>query len=98
MNYEQLANVIQGPIVTEKSHMQTDSNNTVVLQVKLNANKKQIKEAAEKFLDVKVLDVNTAKVKGKRKTFGRLEGKRPDWKKAYVKLAKDQDLSFTNMD
>lgn len=98
MSYEQLANVIQGPVVTEKSHLQTDDNNTVVLKVKLDSNKKQIKAAAEKFLGVKVLNVNTAKMKGKQKTFGRLQGRRSDWKKAYVKLAPGEDISFTNMD
>lgn len=98
MNYQELANVIQGPIVTEKSHMQTDDNNTVVLKVRPDANKKQIKEAAEKFLKVDVVNVNTVNVDGKRKSFGRLQGRRNDWKKAYVRLAPDQDITFTNVD
>lgn len=98
MNQEQLANVIKGPIVTEKTHIQTDDSNTVVLNVAPTANKKQIKKAAEQYLKVKVLNVNTAVMKGKRKTFGRLQGKRSDWKKAYIRLAPNEDVSFTNID
>jgi len=34
-------------------------------------------------------------VKGKRKTFQRVAGKRPDWKKAYVRLKPGHDIDFT---
>ncbi|MCA9846124.1 MAG: 50S ribosomal protein L23, partial [Dehalococcoidia bacterium] len=36
--------------------------------------------------DVKVADVNTMKMKGKNKRFGRRVTKQPDWKKAIVTL------------
>ena len=36
---------------------------------------------------VKVADVRTSIVMGKTKKAGRYQGKRPDWKKAWVRLA-----------
>jgi large subunit ribosomal protein L23 len=43
---------------------------------------------------VKVKAVNTLVVKGKNKRFGRSEGKRSDWKKAYVSLQQGFDIDF----
>ena len=52
------------------------------------ANKIEIAYAVEKIFSTKVEDVRIVNVLGKNKRVGRSEGKRPDWKKAYVKLAK----------
>jgi len=40
----------------------------------------------EALFKVKVASVRTENVHGKVKRVGRFEGKRPDWKKAYVTL------------
>ncbi len=80
--------IIKRPIITESS---TDlmANNEYVFEVSLKANKTQIKQAIEEIFDVKVERVNTMRVKGKKKRMGRHEGRRPDWKKAIVKLTED---------
>ena len=51
-----------------------------------DANKIQIKKAVEKLFSVKVVSVNTARVHGKFRRHGRAIARRPDWKKAFVKL------------
>ena len=60
--------------------------NTYVFEVHNEANKIQIRKAVERLFDVKVVSVNTARVHGKFRRHGRAIARRPDWKKAYVKL------------
>jgi len=48
----------------------------------------------EQLWDVKVKSVKTVNVKGKTKRFGRMEGRRSDWKKAYVSLQDGFDIDF----
>jgi len=38
--------------------------------------------------------VTVSRVKGKQKRFGRLMGRRNNWKKAYVRLAEGQEINF----
>ena len=68
--------------------------NAVVFEVAKSATKPLIKEAVETLFNVKVESVSTVNVKGKQKSFGRIRGRRSDWKKAYVKLAAGQELDF----
>jgi large subunit ribosomal protein L23 len=63
------------------------SNNTYVFEVGMSSNKPQIKRAVEQLFDVEVDKVRTLIVRGKIKRFGRHQGKRSNWKKAYIKLA-----------
>jgi large subunit ribosomal protein L23 len=80
--------IIIRPYVTEKSHMEiADGKYTFI--VDKNATKSEIKEAVEKLFQVKVLKVNTARFKGKTKRQGMFVGKRPDWKKAVIKIDLD---------
>ncbi len=65
--------------------MKADKN-IVCFEVDRHANKIQIKEAVEKMFGVKVVGVTTANVQGKNRRVGRSMGKKPDWKKAYVKI------------
>ncbi len=53
----------------------------------MGANKTEIRQAIEAIFNVKVVNVNTVRVEGKKKRMGRFEGKRSDYKKAIVKLA-----------
>jgi large subunit ribosomal protein L23 len=53
------------------------------------ANKTEIKNAIEQIFGVKVDKVNTINMKGKKKRMGIHEGRRPNWKKAIVKLTPD---------
>jgi len=80
--------IIRRPVITEKS---TDlmSEKKYVFEVDPKANKTEIKQAVEQIFGVKVEKVNTMNVRGKVKRFGRYSGRRPNWKKAIVKLTED---------
>lgn len=55
-------------------------------KVGMDANKQEIKEAIESRFGVEVDSVRTIIVRGKIKRVRMIPGKRPNWKKAYVKL------------
>jgi large subunit ribosomal protein L23 len=78
--------VVRRPIVTEKSSHLKDTGNQYVFEVQRDANKIEIKKAVEKLFKVKVISVRIANMDGKVKRLGKSFGKRPDWKKAVVKL------------
>ena len=85
--------LIKGPIITEKTHTQREVANKLTFRVDLKANKIEIRKAIEDIFKVKVLGVNTIRVRGKRKRMGRTQGWRPDWKKAVVTLAPGEKIS-----
>lgn len=91
---DRLHRVIIGPVISEKGTRVAEKSNTAVFKVISNAEKPEIKLAVERLFNVKVEDVRTLNVKGKTKRFGRFEGKRSDWKKAYVTLAEGQEIDF----
>lgn len=80
--------IIRGPYITEKSNDEI-ANGKYTFKVDVNATKTEIKLAVEQLFNVKVLKVNTINYKGKRKRLGVHAGKRPDWKKAIVKIDTD---------
>ncbi len=84
--------VILGPLVTEKATLMKDEKGTVCFRVALGVNKIQIRDAVERLFSVKVASVRTSQVKGKMKRYGRFEGKRPDWKKAFVTLREGEKM------
>ena len=90
-----LANIIKAPVVSEKSSQAGEDANTVVFKVQREATKKQVKDAVELMFDVKVDSGRVLSIKGKVKRFGGSLGKRPDWKKAYVKLMPGSDIEFS---
>lgn len=94
MNHERLTQVLRAPIVTEKSTRMRAEANQIAFAVAKDANKREIKKAVEDRFGVKVENVRTANVKGKPKRFGRIQGRRKDWKKAYVRLSEGQDIDF----
>lgn len=85
--------MINGPIITEKTHTLKEVGNKVTLRVAVKANKIEIRKAVEEIFKVKVLAVNTIRLRGKKKRLGRTEGRRPDWKKAIITLAPGEKLS-----
>ncbi|MFA5941000.1 MAG: 50S ribosomal protein L23 [Sinimarinibacterium sp.] len=91
---DRLHQVILGPVISEKSTRVAEKANTAVFKVARNAGKPEIKKAVEQLFNVKVDDVRTLNVMGKTKRFGRFEGKRSDWKEAYVTLAQGQEIDF----
>lgn len=82
--------VIRRPLITEKSSIQRDKTNTVAFEVDRRANKIDVKRAVEAQFKVKVAEVRIAGMHGKIRRQGRFVGRRPDWKKAYVRLAKGE--------
>ncbi len=77
--------IIIKPYITEKSNIEIAAGKyTFIVDVK--ATKSEIKKAVEGLFQVKVINVNTARYEGKYKRMGAHEGKRPDWKKAIVKI------------
>jgi large subunit ribosomal protein L23 len=80
--------IIKRPIITERtSDMMAE--NKYVFEVDMRSNKTAIKQAIEGIFDVKVVQVNTMRVPGKPKRYGRFSGHTSEWKKAIVKLSDD---------
>ena len=86
--------VIQGPIITEKGTLVNEQGNQVVFRVHREANKVEIRQAIEALFKVKVEKVRTSRQLGKLRRIGRHQGRRPDWKKAYVTLAEGSRIDF----
>ena len=78
--------IIRRPLVTEKSTLLREGANVIAFEVSPKANKIQVKLAVEELFKVKVEEVRLFNVRGKVKRMGRYEGKRRDWRKAYVRL------------
>jgi len=87
--------IIRQPLVTEKSTRGRESGSVYCFKADVRANKVQIASAVSELFGVKVADVRTSRVMGKTKRAGRYQGKRPDWKKAWVRLAPgEKDIEF----
>ena len=84
--------VIRKPLVTEKMTNLKESQRTLGFEVHKDATKPEIKKAVEALFGVKVEEVRVANMHGKVKRQGRYVGQRPDWKKAYVVLKKDEKM------
>ena len=90
----QLIDVLESPIVSEKSTIAADKDSRFVFRVNKQATKLQVKNAVEIYFKVEVDSVNVLNVKGKKKRFGKTLGQKSDWKKAYVKLKPGHDITF----
>jgi len=82
--------VIVAPLITEKTTLLKEKGPVLAFRVDRRANKVEIRHAVETLFKVKVAHVRTQNAWGKRKRVGRFEGRRPDWKKAYVTLKPGQ--------
>lgn len=89
MNYD----IIQAPVITEKSARLAE-NNIYVFKVDKKANKIQIKQVIEAKFNVKVESVNTLNTKSKPKRVGRHTGRTKTYKKAIVKLAEGNKIEL----
>jgi large subunit ribosomal protein L23 len=94
---ERLMTVLQGPHLSEKSHLAAESNQ-VVFKVRPDANKTEIKQAVELLFEVSVTDVTVINYAGKIKRHGTSSGRRAAWKKAYVRLAEGSHIDFLEAD
>ena len=94
MKEERLLQVILAPVISEKATMIADKREQVVFRVATTATKPEIKAAVELLFKVQVNSVQVAVVKGKEKRFGRMMGRRSNWKKAFVCLKPGQEIDF----
>ncbi len=94
MKEERLLQVILAPVISEKATMLADKSEQVIFRVATTATKPEIKAAVELLFKVQVKAVNVLNVKGKSKRFGRFNGTRASWKKAFVCLQPGQELNF----
>ena len=92
MDYTQ---VLIKPLLTEKTSLLKEGAQQVTFFVHPAANKIEIKRAVEKAFDVTVQAVNVVN-KGtvSRKRQGRVVGRAPGYKKAYVTLAQGDKIEF----
>ena len=86
--------VIRAPRMTEKSLSLKEEVNQFAFEVDPRANKIQIKESVEKSFKVKVMNVRTMNVRGKKKRLGRHEGRKSSWKKALVTLKAGETIEY----
>ena len=100
------SSIILRPILSEKGTLLSETQNKYVFQVEKASNKLEIKQAVENKFKVKIKKIATLNMKGKLKNVTmrsngnilRTSGKRANWKKAIVTLAKDSSIDLTNME
>ncbi len=89
--------VLQRPIITEKSSFQNAKLNQVVFEVASKATKAMIKEAVETIFDVKVERVNVMNMPAKKSRRGmsrRLLTRKKGYKKAIITLAAGETIDM----
>lgn len=79
--------------MTEKTTILSESRK-YAFEVHKKATKPQIRRAVEAAFDVKVAGVNTSRVPGKTKRFGRQPTTSPAWKKAIVTLQEGDSIQL----
>ena len=89
-----LYKVIKRPLITEKANLHKELSNQIALEVDRRANKVEIRRAVESLLKTEVVEVRTLNVQGKTRRVGRNMGRRPNWKKAIVRLAPGKRIEF----
>jgi large subunit ribosomal protein L23 len=97
VNQDRLLQVLLAPIISEKATQIADRQNQIVFRVAPDATKAEIKAAVElvwKEQKVEVESVQVLNVKGKKKRYGKFNGRRRNWKKAYVCLKAGQEINF----
>lgn len=95
MSQLELMKVLVAPVISEKSTRMADSENRFVFKVRKDATKPQVKKAVELMFAVEVESVQLLNTKAKLKRFGRIPGKRPSWKKAYVRLKPGHEIDLS---
>ena len=86
--------IIRAPRITEKGTRLKEQSNVLTFEVRKDANKLQVRKAIESIFKVKVTDITTVKCSGKKKRMGAREGRRSDWKKAYVTLKAGEKIDI----
>ncbi|MRI83902.1 MAG: 50S ribosomal protein L23 [Nitratiruptor sp.] len=76
---------IKSIVYTEKS-LGLQEEGYIVIQTSDKVTKNQLKAILKEYFGITPLKINSLRMKGKRKRFRGVEGKRPSYKKFYVKL------------
>jgi large subunit ribosomal protein L23 len=84
--------IIVRPLITEKSSAAYQDRSEYTFEVHPKASKPQIRAAIEQLFGVHVQTVWTSNHRGKTKRLGKTAGRRPNWKKAIVKLAEGDTI------
>jgi large subunit ribosomal protein L23 len=89
--------ILKSPVVTEKSVLLKEASSgddeagqILTFRVNRKAGKEDVRRAVEEIFGVKVAKIRTIQYEGKMKKRGRYEGRRANWKKAYVTLKKGE--------
>jgi large subunit ribosomal protein L23 len=86
--------VVVRPHITEKTSAAYQDRSEYTFEVHPDATKHQIRHAIEELFGVKVTGVWTANMRGKEKRMGKSAGRRPNWKKAIVKLREGDTIEI----
>jgi large subunit ribosomal protein L23 len=86
--------IILRPLVTEKGVEMAGSLNRYPFEVKLSANKVEIKNAIQQLFSVRVKDVRTMMRRGKPRRVRMQRGHTRHWKKAVVTLMPGETIDF----
>jgi len=87
--------IIQRASLTEKASLLGEKQNKYVFRVSRTANKIQIKRAVEQLFQKKVVAVNTANYRGKKKRERTANyGRTAHWKKAIVTLKEGDKIEL----
>ena len=98
MNSERIYKVLIAPHVSEKSALIGVIANQYAFKVAKDATKSEIKIAVEQLFNVSVVELQVLNVKGKVKRNARGQTRRrPNWKKAYVRLDQGHEIDFSDM-
>ena len=98
MNRERLYQVIEAPHVSEKATNSAEEQRQHVFRVARDANKREVRRAVEHIFKVEVDRVQVLNVKGKRKRFGSIQGRRNGWRKAIVRLKPGHDIDYAGLE
>lgn len=83
--------ILLKPLVTEKAAV-LGAWNQYVFQVAGHMNKKEVAKAIRSVYNVDPVSVHIIQMQGKQVRYGRVYGKRKDWKKAIVTLKKGDTI------
>ncbi len=91
----EILSIIKRPVMTERATNLKAAANQYVFRVATKSSKRDIRLAVEKLFKVKVLGVNTLRVKGKLRRMGNAPASyRSDWKKAIITVQSGQEIKI----
>ena len=84
--------VIRRPVITEKATLLKEEHDTLCFEVDSRATAIDVRRAVQEIFKVKVAGVRVMTVRSKPRRLGRYAGRKPGYKKAYVRLAAGQKM------